>query len=107
MADFYIKKGDLLPKITGTLVDSTGAAINLTGATVKLRMRLPGAASAKVDTAAAVLSASAGTVEYTWASGNTDTVGVYNAEWVLTFGSTLQTVPNNGFMQVVVGETLA
>lgn len=105
---FIIKKGDRLPKLRMALTDSNDAAIDLTDATVTFRMKKREAASLKVDASASVVgSATAGVVEYVWAAGDTDTVGVYDAEWVLTYSNGVQTVPTSGYVAVVVESTLA
>ena len=101
--DFHIKSGDTTPVITATLTDSAGAAVNLTGATVRFVMRKGGAATAKVAAAATVVSAPAGTVSYTWLAANTNDPGIYSACWEVTFsGGTIQTFPNAGYTSVAV-----
>jgi hypothetical protein len=98
---FHLKKGDRLPKIKGTIVDGEGLVVDLTGATVRFHMRAQlGAAALKVDAPATVVSAVAGTVEYAWASADTDTPGDFNAEWVVSFGSSDRTHPNDGHIHV-------
>lgn len=106
--DFVIKRGDLLPIITATLQDATGAAVDLTGAaSVKFILRQVSGGTPKVSAAAVVVSAIAGQVSYTWAGTDTDTEGVYYAEWQVTWtaGSKPQTYPNDGHQVVkVVGD---
>jgi hypothetical protein len=84
MSDFQLPKGALLPLLTATLSDDNGA-INLTGATVKFQMRLPGSSTLKVDAAAAVTNAAAGQVTYTWVTADTDTIGLYVGWFLVTF----------------------
>lgn len=82
---FSIYKGDLLPVLEATLHDEVGV-IDLTGATVRFQMRAPGTDVLEVDGAAAIVgSATAGVVRYTWATGDTDTVGVYLAWFQVTY----------------------
>jgi hypothetical protein len=102
MATFDIKRNDRLPQLRATLLDSTGAAINLTGMTVTFKMRPRDGGALKVNQAGAVVSAGAGTVSYTWQAGDTDTPGIYDAEWVLTSVSGDQTVPTAGYLVVTV-----
>lgn len=85
MADFIIKRNDTLPKLAATLT-TDGAAYNLTGASVKLIMKVEGATTPKVNSAATIVDASAGKVEYLWddVAGDTDTEGLYDCEFEVT-----------------------
>lgn len=109
MADFTIGQEDLLPAIAATLKDETGTAVNLTGATVKFHMAIPGS-SAKVNASGTVDSAPAGTVHYDWTDGDTDTPGSYEAEWEVTYtsGSKVITFPNTtAKISILITEQLA
>ena len=107
--DFVIKKGDLLPVITATLKDANGAAVSLTG-TAKFIMRRVGATAAKVNAAAAIDGDQVnnkGKVSYTWAGTDTDTAGVYEAEWEVTFtGGKKQTFPNPEYLVIRITDDL-
>ncbi len=108
MSDFTVKRNDRLPEITALLKDPAGAAVNLTGATVKFLMRSPNAASAKVNAAGAIVDAASGSVKYAWAAADTDTAGRYRAEWQVTFADgRLETFPNAGYLEIAVVEDLA
>ena len=65
-ADFTIKQGDVLPVLNDTLTYSDGSAVNLTSATVKFIMRSLTATLPTVNTTATVVSATAGTVKYSF-----------------------------------------
>lgn len=108
MADFTIKKGDRLPAFKVTLKEN-GVAFNLTGYTVKFLMKVQGGGSPKVNTAATVTSASAGEVEYQWGASDTDTAGIYDAEWEATETATTKkiTFPNDTYMSVSVVTDIA
>ena len=111
MSNFPIKKGDLVPAITATLMQQVGTAtpipIDLTTASsVKFAMSTNGG-TPKVDAAATVVSAAAGTVKYTWAGTDTDTAGVYNAEWQIVWPSGKQTVPGSGYDKIVIEADIA
>ena len=81
-----IYTGTRAPSLTDTITVN-GAAFDLSGCTVDLRMRPVGSDTLKVDAAATVVSAAAGTVRYDWASADLDTPGSYRAWWRVTLAS--------------------
>lgn len=102
-----VKKGDRLPAVAATL-RANGAAINLTGSTVKFLMRSVNGGLVKVNAACVVVNASAGQVRYDWALADTDTPGKYHAEFQITDGSGLrETCPNDGHLVVLVADDIA
>ena len=105
---FFIKQNDTGPVITASLKDADNAAINLTGATVRFHMRAVGSTSAKVDQAAIVTDETGGSVKYEWQSGDTDTVGQFQAEFEVTYASNrVETFPNNSYVMVQVVDDIA
>jgi len=79
-------KGNRSPSITDTIrVD--GAVFDLTGSTVKFKMRLQPSGTLKVNAAATVVTAAAGTVRYDWQATDVDTVGLYLFWWEVTLAS--------------------
>jgi hypothetical protein len=80
-------KGDKAYEINFTLQDFNGVAVNLTGATLKLKVQKPGAAALKFTGDMTIVSAAAGTCKYTVAEGNFDTAGAYDAEIEATFAN--------------------
>ena len=100
--------GDTLPELTFTLKDSNTAAagltldesdsatwapINVTGATVKLRLRELGSTSLKSTLTCTVTNGSAGKVATDFPTGTLDAAGTFEGELELTF-------PNGGIQKV-------
>ncbi len=84
-----MKTNDTTPNIRAVLYTVTGdpptaSVVNLTGATVKFIMRQSGVTAAKVDTAATIVLATSGTVQYEWVVADTDTAGDYMGEFEVT-----------------------
>lgn len=96
MSSFIIKTGDTLPALEAVLSNSLGP-VDLTAASaVKLVLREAGNDGDLVfkKAAAFVSPRTAGTVKYSWASGDTATPGRYVGEFEVTFNDgTIQTFP--------------
>lgn len=112
MADFTIKKGDLLPPIEAILKDANGNVVDLTDATeVNFIMQAQDSDTTKINTKAGtpaeIVNALGGQVRYSWVSTDTDTPGLYFAEFEVDWSSVLQTFPNKGFIIVEIVEDLA
>lgn len=94
-----MKRDDLLPVVESTATIS-GSPVNLTGATSpRFLMRLMSAAdqsTPKVDGVATIVTPSAGTLRYDWAGTDTDTAGIYSAEFEVTLAGKKRTfrLPN-------------
>jgi hypothetical protein len=90
-------QGDTRPSLVTTLTDSTtGAAINITGATVRLKFRAAGATTLQATIVGTVTDGAAGTVVFDWSDEPTSLdgdPGDYEGEIEITFAdSTIQTV---------------
>lgn len=100
--------GDTLPELTFTLKNShvaasgqildpedssTWAAINVTGASVRLRLREVGSTTIKSTLTCSLTAPSLGQVATNFPAGTLDTAGVYEGEIEITF--------NNGGIQTV------
>jgi len=112
VSTFSVKQGDLVPAITATLMQQVGTAsatvIDLTTASgVKFAMRNRDLGTDKVNAAATIVTPAAGTVKYQWVGTDTDTPGVYDCEWQITWPSGKQTVPGSGYDQIVIGDDIA
>lgn len=85
-------KNNRNPSLTDTITVD-GVPYDLTSSTVKLKMRLASSSTLKVDTAAVVVSAVAGTIRYDWAALDVDTEGDFIAWWEVTTGGKTQDTP--------------
>src|SRR5438067_7339722 len=81
-----IFKGTTSPSVSDTITIN-GAAVDLTGASVRFRMRDDDSATVVLDQAATVVSAVAGTIRYDWSAPDTGTAGDFAAWWHVVFGS--------------------
>jgi hypothetical protein len=109
MTVYYVKQGDTAPVATATLLDPSGDAVSLSGATVRFHMK--DATTVIVDAAAtpdADQVTNKGKVTYQWLTANTTTAGTFRAEWQVTFAdATIQTFPNYGYDTVQIESQLA
>jgi hypothetical protein len=88
---FYLKKGDTYPNIETILADGNGP-VNLTGCTVLFRMSVANTGNLMIEKAATIVTPqSGGDVGKCYAefeAGDTDELGEYRVEWVVTFPNT-------------------
>jgi hypothetical protein len=93
---FTVKQNDTSPSIQVALKDADSTAIPLEGATARFIMKLVGGVT-KVDAAMNIVDAVNGIIQYDWATGDTDTVGVYYLEFRVTYvDGSIESFPNSG-----------
>ena len=104
--DFFMGKGDQLPKIATTLEDTNGA-IDLTGATVTLYARKVGATTifSGSVTVATDQVANKGQVTYSFGASDTLVPGRYFVKWVAVIGGLPITFPNSGADEAWIDES--
>jgi hypothetical protein len=98
MADLTFVQGDTAPSVFGTLTDTNGDPIDLTGCTVRFQMRNTLDRRFVVNAVAVIESpATGGEVRYDWQAGDLSEVGSFVSRWRITFGdSTIEhTDPEN------------
>lgn len=110
-ADFYIKEGDRDPALIVTCVDENRDVIDLSAATqVQFNMINPGTTTPEISLAAAVFEGpqSGGKVKYLWTTGDTDTPGKYNGEFVITWsGGNKTRFPNYKYILIEIMKKIA
>lgn len=78
----YMKTNDTRPYLQVQLLNPDGSAQDLTGKAVTFVMKQ--GSTVKIDAAASLVIANEGLVEYRWGgTGDTDTVGEFQAEFVV------------------------
>ena len=98
-----MKQGNIFP-FEYVLEYDEETPINLTGATVTMTMILDDAEIPTVDKGACVvITPLEGKIHYEWTAGETDVVGMYRIEFVVTFAdlSTLS-VPSNDVLWMFI-----
>lgn len=99
---FFIKRGDTSPAIRYLLQPS---GVNLAGSTVRFQMRERGGAMTLNAPAVVTIPTGTPTVGYDWQSDNTAEAGQFEAEFEVTYADgTVETFPNNGFLNVRIAE---
>ena len=107
MTKFYMKQNDTSPAIKIECADGDDAVIPVTGAAVRFFMR-DSAGTVKVNAAGSITDGPSGIIQYDWVAGDTDTAGVFNAEFQVTFaGGEIETFPNKGYISVVIEDDIA
>lgn len=112
--DYFLRENDSGSTITATLRDENDAAVDINGATVRFHMVAISGGTAKVSAAASNdqngdgADGTKGQVSYEWQAADTDTPGLYLAEWEVTYvGGDVVTYPNAGYLLVRVTPQIA
>lgn len=104
--DVTIKRGDTRNCIKAILKNASGDPVNLAGCGVKFHMA-PLRQPAIVSRAAHIEDAEAGEVWVVWAPGETDTAGIYRAEFEVTYqDGRRETFPNKGYISLLIQDDL-
>lgn len=103
---FWIREGDALPAIKSVIIDSQGAAVDLTTATgVVLEMRDPDTGTVFAShTGTFETPRTSGGVKYQWSSvDTTGNAGSYAAHWIVTWtGGALQSFPTDSAIEIII-----
>lgn len=106
MSIFRFKKSDTIPALIATLDNIYDAPSSLIGASILFRMRTLGAATNTVEADAVVVDAN--TVKYVWQPSDSLDIGLYSAEFVVTYpNGSIRSYPNLGFMTIEIVSNLS
>ena len=106
---FTMSKDDTSPILQVTCKDYAGTVIPVTGASnIQFEMWTQDKTTKKVDdnVNTSIVDGAGGIIDYTWQTGDTDTVGVYLSRFVVTFSDgSIETFPNGGrYIKTIIGE---
>lgn len=104
MADYFVPRGDRLPKLTATFTNEDGTPVDLTTATGVTFTLTHVDGTVKIAAGACtVTDADAGQVEYAWAAADVNTSGDYFGKFTATFPSSLPaSFPTDRALWIVV-----
>jgi aryl-phospho-beta-D-glucosidase BglC (GH1 family) len=113
--DFLIRQNDTASLIYATLTDEDDQLVSIESAAVVFQMAPIGGGPVKVQAEAtneqsgdAISGTNVGEVSYEWQTGDTDTPGLYLAEWEVTFtDESVETFPNGGYTLVRITAEVA
>ena len=104
--DVTIKRGDTRNCIKAILKNASGDPVNLVGCSVKFHMA-PLRQPAIVSRAAHIEDAEAGEVWVVWVPGETDSTGIYQAEFEVMYqDGRRETFPNKGYISLLIQNDL-
>ena len=106
---FHLKRGNTSPSLRAILRDGAGAAVPLAGTTILFSMASQKGVPVITRRAAARDDAvDVGAVVVHWLGSDTNIVGVFNAEFEVTYADgRIETFPNDGYLMVKVSGRLA
>ncbi len=101
---FAIKQNDTAPLLSVTMADARKRPRILTGATIVFHMRLQSDQTVKVSGQSVTIDdASLGICHYAWSASDTDTAGVYEGEFQVTYSdATVESFPNNDHIIITI-----
>lgn len=102
MSTFRIKQGDLAPSLAVQLRDESGDT-DTSAATGYFILSSSKSGAGQLFRSACTINNSTGSVQYDWASGDTDyTPGEYYGEFEITVAGKPRTYPVNGYIKVQI-----
>jgi hypothetical protein len=106
---FVMSKDDTSPILQVTCKDRAGAVVPVTGASeILFEMKAQDKASTKVSNTVntSIVNGAGGIIDYTWQTGDTDTVGTFLSRFRVTFSDgSIEHFPNGGrYIKTIIGE---
>jgi hypothetical protein len=102
-ADITMHKGDSRPYLNATLKDGAGQPLDLTRCTVQFRASAGPGTTRIIDSACVVVDAPSGRVKYVWGPTDTQTLGTFQAYFLVTFPDlSVETVPKDPLTLAIV-----
>lgn len=111
MADFVIKQNDTRPILFRYLIQTVNGATSPVDVTsvgsIGFKMRHTSAPLVVVAGLASIVTVSSAYVAYKWATLDTATIGIYNAEYQMTYTDAgVETTPNDGYFSIEIVDDL-
>lgn len=107
MSTFYLKELDTSPTLEATLRDSSDNPVDLTDATVEIRVAEPRGGANIVQDTTVVNDPANGEISYTFSSTETEEHGRYRLSFRVDFpGSGVESFPNKGYHTLMIGRNL-
>lgn len=100
----YIGQGDTSPALTAFLSHNADTDLDITGATVTFTMR-DADENTIIDAASCSIVSATGDVEilYTWQDGDTDTTGIFDGRFTVTYpDGYVESFPNDDWFNIVI-----
>lgn len=99
VSDFWTKKGDTSPPISGYLQSADGSRPNLTGATVLAKAKNMADNSQLINATCTITDAVNAGISYAWATADTAAAAEARLEFEVTFADdSVETFPKPGFI---------
>jgi hypothetical protein len=103
---FVIKQNDTLPRLRATLKEADNTPIDLTDATQVHLVLKQKDGTPSFKNPCTIIDDEAGIVEYEWEAVDTAEDGTYDGEFEITWGTEVQTVPNDKYFDVLIVKDL-
>lgn len=98
--NYAVGQDDDEVEIAETIRDINGVVVDLTGASVQLRIRDVDEVEDEILVTGALASAEDGTVTAELSAADTAVPGEYNVQWLYTLGGARVTYPPGGFLRL-------